>query len=165
MLITEEDVRRHIHFKLEARDLREDVGGRMLGALDDGAEPDYQVLLRRATFLDPPPILYHTAPVFKRGEILRDGLTVSQPGEGGPWAPQKALCLILQRAQPPGVYVGPSPDVVGIWAHWATWDVWEVTLGTMVWRHDELNPGCWSLVNDVAVDALRLQGTYGLATP
>jgi hypothetical protein len=163
MLDTPEEVRRHIGFKLSSHELRAPVAEHMLAALDAGAAPDYQALLRAAMFPDPPTIIYHTAPVAQREAILIHGLKVSQPGAGGSWAPNKELCRMLQGAQPPGIYACAEPDAIGVWAHWAAWDVWEVRRGDITWAHDDLNPGCWSLRADVPPEALSLQGTYGAA--
>src|SRR4051794_15348453 len=118
------DVRRHIQFKASSFELKADVAERMLAALDVGAEPDYGRLLRAAMFPDPPAVVYHTAPRTARESIRAQGLRASQPGDGGSWAPSKAICEMLQASQPPGVYVGAEPDVRGAWAHWAAWDVW-----------------------------------------
>jgi len=164
MLDTAEEIRRHIGFKLGSHELRRDVAEHMLSALDDGAAPDYQALLRAAMFPDPPDVLYHTAPTSQRETILAQGLRVSQPGEGGSWAPSKEICKMLQSSQPPGIYVTAEPDAIGVWAHWSAWDVWEVRREEIPWAHDELNPGCWSLRADVPPEALQLQGAYGVVS-
>lgn len=164
MLSTVDDVRHHVEFKREARELREDVAIRMLDALTTGAPADYPALLRAATFITPPAIVYHTAPCPARSSILTAGLAVSQPGEDGSWASlEEAACEML-AAQPPGVYVCGEPDARGVWAHWLNWDVWKIVRGEMSWCHDELNPGCWSLQEPVPAFAVRLYGTYTLPT-
>jgi len=161
MLDTAEEIRRHINFKLSSYELKAPLAEHMLAALDAGAVPDYQALLRAAMFPDPPDILYHTAPTEQRDFILLHGLRVSQPGEGGSWAPNKELCKMLQSAQPPGIYACAEPDTIGVWAHWRAWDVWEIRREDVPWAHDELNPGCWSLRADIPPEATVLQGTYG----
>lgn len=160
-LDTVEDIRRHVMLKRDLWELRPEVAARMLAALDAGAPPDYQALLHAAMFPDPPAVVYHTAPASRRDQIAATGLRVSQPGQGGSWAPTKAVCVMLQAAQPPGVYVGAAPDLRGVWSHWPAWDVWAVRRGPLPWAHDKLNPGCWSLRADVSPDAIRLHARCG----
>jgi hypothetical protein len=81
---------------------------------------------------------------------------VSQPGDGGSWAPNKAICRMLQAEQPPGVYVCAEPDRRGMWAHWPSWDVWRIDRGALPWAHDELNPECWRLCAPVPAERLEL---------
>jgi hypothetical protein len=160
-LATAADIRRHIGFKLGAHELPEPVAQRMLAALDAGAGADYAALLHAATFTEPPAVVYHTAPVARRAIIRTGGLAVCQPGQGGSWAPNKEICVMLQASQPPGVYLTREPDRRGIFAHWPAWDVWEVRRLGLPWRHDCLNPGCWSLKEDVPACQVRVYGTYG----
>jgi hypothetical protein len=160
-LTTAADIRRHVTLKRDLGELREGVAARMLAALDAGDAPDYQLLLRAAMFPDPPATVFHTAPASWRGEIATTGLRVSQPGQGGSWAPNKAICVMLQAAQPPGVYVCAAPDLRGVWSHWPAWDVWAVQRRSLPWAHDKLNPGCWSLRADVPPDAIRLHARCG----
>lgn len=160
-LATAADIRRHVGLKLAMYELAPEVAGRMLAALDAGAAPDYAALWQAALFPDPPPVVYHTAPPFRRAVIAAGGLTVCRPGQGGAWAARKDLCRVLQAAQPPGVYVTRDPDARGIFAHWPAWDVWEVCRGDLPWRPDRLNPGCWSLAADVPAAQARLYGTFG----
>jgi hypothetical protein len=163
-LSTPEAIRRHITFKRASHELPDRVADRMLAALDAGADPNYPALLRAAMFPPPPAVVFHTAPPVKRQEILTDGLRVSQPGEGGSWAPNKPICRMLQAAQPPGVYVAADPDERGVWSHWPTWDIWAVSLGELPWRHDELNPGCWSITVDAPAAAVVLNARCGAPT-
>jgi len=163
MLLTSDDVRRHIGLKLAAHELPAPVAHRMLAALDGGAVPDYVALRESATFIDPPALVYHTAPTSDRRKIRGHGLIVCQPGKGGAWAPDREICKMLQAAQPPGVYVTAEPDSRGVFAHWPAWDVWEVRRLDLPWRHDRLNPGCWSLSQDVPEQQVRLSGTFGRA--
>jgi hypothetical protein len=155
MLDTAEDIRRHVTMKLALHELREPVAQRMLALLDAGAEPRYAQLLEQASFPDPPGTVYHTAPVHKRDAILREGLRAADPTAGPHWEPHH-LCL-----PQPGVYVGAEPDIQGIWAHWPAWDVWAVARGSLPWRHDRVNPGCWSFTEDVPPGAVVLHGTFG----
>jgi hypothetical protein len=160
-LATEEDKRRHIGLKLACNEMRPEVAARMLAALDAGSLLSYAALLHDATFIDPPRVLYHTAPPFRTGIIAAGGLKMCQPGQGGAWAPYRELCKMLRASQPPGVYVAAEPDVRGIYAHWQTWDVWQVTRGNWPWEHDHVSLGCWSLSVDVPACSVRLYGTYG----
>jgi hypothetical protein len=157
-IASEEEVRRHIGFKLQSRELKAEVGQRMLALLDEGSAPDYQELLRAAMFCDPPALVYHTAPSDRRNSILKDGLMVRQPGHAGNW--KAASTSMIVSTQPAGVYVAASPDERGIWSHWQSWDVWEIKLEGLTWSHDELNPGCWCLLDGAPASALRLHGTF-----
>jgi hypothetical protein len=161
-LATAADIRRHVAIKLAMYELDGEVAARMLAALDAGARPDYPALLFAATWPDPPPVVYHTAPVTRRDVISGGGLAVCQPGQGGNWAPRPGTpCVALQAGQPPGVYVTRDPDERGIWAHWPRWDVWEVRRRALPWRPDRLNPGCWSLAAHVPAGHVALHGTFG----
>lgn len=164
-LATIADMRRHVTIKRAMYELTGEVADRMLALLDTfGAVTDYPSLLEAAMFPDPPAVLYHTAPVPGRGGITAGGLAVCQPGRGGSWAPRPGtLCVALQAGQPPGVYVTAGPDERGVWAHWPAWDVWEVRRCGLPWRHDRLNPGCWSLAAGVPAGQVRLYGTFGPA--
>ena len=155
------NVRRHIQFKLAAGELAEPVGQRMLAALDTGAAADYAALYRAAVFRDPPAVVYHVAPVAARARIQETGLEARQPGHGGNW---EDVCLDLEVTQPPGVYVTGEPDTRGVFAHWAAWDIWEITRGEIPWRHDNINPGCWSLDENVPPGRIRLHGTFRCGT-
>ena len=156
LLDTADEIRRHVGVKLAAYEIRPEVAERMLAALDSGADPDYAALFHAATHPEPPARVYHTAPRSARESILRRGLEASQPGRGGSWAPYREVCVRLQAAQPPGVYVAAQPDRRGVWAHWPEWDVWEVDLAGLLWAHDALNPGCWSVPASIPPDCIRL---------
>jgi hypothetical protein len=159
--LTGSDARRHILYKRDVRELDEEIAGLMLAGLDADPEADYAVLHRAAVFRDPPPVLYHTAPVSRRAVIAASGLKACQPGQGGAWALHKEICKMLRASQRPGVYVARKPDKIGLHAHWAAWDVWEVERLAIPWRHDLVSIGCWSLDEDVPAAQVRLHGTFG----
>lgn len=129
------EVRHHIEYKTRVHELDPEVADRMLSALTHGASPDYAALLEQATFLPPPALCFHTAPVSARTSITRDGLL---PAAATNWGANAA-------GQPVGVYVAASPDTRGVWSHWDNWDVWAVDMSGLDWAHDRLNPGCWVL--------------------
>ena len=146
--MTPEETRRHIEHKARLGELKPEVAQRMLAALDADESADYQVLLEQATFLPPPPFCYHTAPATARGDIASVGLRV---GDGRNWVDGQ------MAGQPPGVYVGPEPDLRGIWSHRdAEWDVWRVDMAGLPWVHDRLNPGCWAITMHVPPDMIAL---------
>jgi hypothetical protein len=159
VMMTAEEVRHHIEYKRGNRELKPEIAERMLAALDAGADPDYMTLWTAASFQDPPPVVYHTAPATLRAEITAHGLQARQPGRGGNWAREPYAGI--EKTQPPGVYVAAGPDTRGLWAHWQDWDVWEIRRSDLPWCHDTMNPGCWSLAADVPPGQLRLHGTYG----
>lgn len=161
MLLTEADVRRHILYKRDVRELDEEIAALMLAGLDADPGADYAALHRAAVFRDPPPVLYHTAPAFRRDVIAAEGLRACQPGQGGAWAPYKEICKMLRASQRPGVYVDKKPDVIGLHAHWPAWDVWEVERLGLPWRHDMVSVGCWSIDVDVPPAQARWHGVFG----
>lgn len=148
------EVRRHIQFKASVGEVKPEIAERMLAALDDGADPDYQALLEAATFLPPPSTCFHTAALQYRDSILKDGLRARLPEAGDNWGS-------LALGQPQGVYVAAVPDEIGMWSSDPRWDVWEVDVSTLAWHHDRLNPGCWVLDDDVPAARVRLWGTRG----
>lgn len=158
------DIRRHVQLKLGAHDMRPEVGARILSALETGAAPNYSALLRAATFPDPPPIVFHTAPCAAHADIRREGLKLGLPGQSEHWKPLAGTpCATgFLDDQPLGVYVGPEPDLAGLWSHWSTWDVWAITLGELPWCHDEINPGCWAITCAVPATDLHLLTTKGM---
>lgn len=131
--MTPEQVRHHITYKAAVRELPADVAERMLAALDEHPSADYASLHQQALFQSPPAVCFHTAPVEERDSIRSHGL---QPGTGQNWG-DKAT------GQPLGVYLGPTPDLRGIWSHWDDWDIWTVNMTGLNWTHDRLNPGNW----------------------
>lgn len=158
-LATTGAIRRHVALKRSAHELRDEVADRLLTLLGDaGPNPDYASLLRRATFPDPPPIVWHTAPVSARHSIECDGLHPSSPGTSAHWQPRAGTPCAngFLNDQPTAVYVSAAPDLHGLWSHWASWDVWEVTLGDLPWRHDEVNPGCWAITESVPAHRVNL---------
>jgi hypothetical protein len=156
---TTEAIRRHVTFKHAAGEMTDAVAQRMLEALDRGDNPRYAALLEQASFPPPPPVVFHTAPAAERAAIQRGGLEAQVPGKA--WVHDlDAASLAFEATQPKGVYVGAEPDTRGLWSHWAAWDVWEIRLGDLPWRHDRMNPGCWSIDVDVPAALLRLVGTF-----
>lgn len=149
---TADSVLAHIEHKARSRELAPEVAQRMRDALDAGAAPDYAQLLEAATFLPPPAVVFHTAPSEARTAIETGGLL---PGDERNWTRAQRLA-----SQPVGVYVGPEPDVRGIWSHWDSWDVWAIQVTGLPWVHDRLNPGCWSIPITVPPRALTLHGTF-----
>lgn len=153
------DALAHLRRKLDNGEIRVEVGERMLAefrAAPHNPPLSYDEAWWRATHPRPPRIVFHTAPCDRRASIARDGLRVSQPGQGGSWTTNKAICDVLQASQPSGVYVAREPDRRGMWAHWPTWDVWSVDRGELPWAHDPLNPECWLLTVDVPAASLML---------
>lgn len=143
-----EHFRHHVRHKVAMRELDPEIAERMLAyPLNPAADIDYQRVLRAATFIPPPLTCYHTAPMSARAAIWLDGLTI---GLGQNWGEKMA-------GQPPGVYLTPTPDVRGMWAHSSDWDVWAVTMLDRVWEHDTLNPGCYR-VGPVPPEHLSLYG-------
>lgn len=161
MLLTEDDVRRHILYKREVHELDEEIADLMLAGLDADPGADYAALHRAAVFREPPPVVYHLAPVSRRDVIAAEGLKACQPGQGGAWAPYKEICKMLRASQAPGVYVSRHPDTRGLHAHWRSWDIWEVRRLAIPWRHDLISIGCWSLDEDVPADQVRWLGEFG----
>ena len=163
MLLTRDEVRHHILFKQQAHELSDEHAGLMLAGLDadTSGEPDYAELYRAAVFREPPPLVYHLAPVSRRDVIMAEGLKACQPGKGGAWAPYKEICKMLRASQRPGVYVSRHPDTSGLHAHWAAWDIWEVRRLSLPWRHDLISIGCWSLDTDVPAHQVRWLGEFG----
>lgn len=155
MLTGADDVRRHIHFKRLSRELADDVADRMVAALDAGAHPDYAALLEAATFLDPPAVVFHTAPVHLRETLVQVGLVPQRARDSPHWRPEQVV------GQPDATFVGAEPDLTGRWAHWSRWDIWQVHLEGLRWEHDRLNPGCWAVLQPVCPQRLTLLGTYG----
>jgi hypothetical protein len=158
-LATSPDIRRHVGLKRGAHEMRDEVADRLLSLLDDaGPAPDYAALLRAATFPDPPPIVWHTAPTFARQEIERSGLRTSAPGTSDHWQPRAGTPCAngFLDDQPRAVYVAATPDIHGLWSHWPAWDVWQVTLGNLPWTHDEVNPGCWAITKHVPASRVNL---------
>lgn len=153
-LATDIDVRRHIEWKRDTRELRDEWAERMLAAIDAGAEPDYLALLRDAQWPEPPAVVFHTAPCFVRDDVRREGLRVSQPGTGN-WIPRPG-CIAIQADQPVGVYAAPEPDLRGVWAHWSEWDVWAIDLAGLPWEPDPINPGYYVVPQAVPAARLRL---------
>lgn len=147
--LTAEEVRRHIAYKRDGeRTLAPEVAERMLAALDAGAATDYQALWRAAAWPTPPPIVYHTAPASARASIMAEGLRVGVPAEGN-WSR-----LACEVGQPAGVYVEAKPDRAGKWSHWPEHDVWAIDREGLAMEPDELNPGCWVILEPV--DRMRL---------
>ena len=155
------DLRRHILYKRDGeRALRPSIADHMLAALDAGAAPDYQVLLRAAQWPDPPDVTFHTAPPQVRADIAAHGLRACQPGDPrtvAPWADHDGI----RASQPAGVYLGEDPDTAGRWARQATWDVWAVRSAGFPWQPDTLNVRCWVVTVDIPAENLILHGTYG----
>ncbi len=160
-LLTGDAARHHILYKRDVRELDEEIAALMLAGLDADPGADYAALHRAAVFRDPPPVLYHTAPSFRRDVIAAGGLKACQPGQGGAWAPHAEICKMLRACQRPGVYVARKPDVIGLHAHWPAWDVWEVERLDLPWRHDLVSIGCWSLDEDVPAAQVRWLGEFG----
>lgn len=149
---TADEVLAHIEHKARSRELTTEVAQRMRDALAEGAPPDYARLLRAATFLPPPAVVFHTAPTEARTVIEASGLL---PGDERNWTAAQRVA-----SQPVGVYVGPEADERGMWSHWGSWDVWAIRMAGLPWVHDRLNPGCWSIPVTVPPSALRLHGTF-----
>lgn len=156
MLRTAEDVRHHVLYKRDSEHLDPEIAERMLAALDAGAAPNYARLLHEATFIPPPPIVFHTGPPAGRDSILREGLRVSDPGQSEHWKVTAPDCIAIQAGQPAGIYVARDPDELGVWSHWPAWDVWAVVVRDLPWKHDELNPGCWVITAPVPPEQLTL---------
>jgi hypothetical protein len=148
-----DDVRHHIEFKMSVRELKSDVGQRMLAALEGGAKPDYRTLHEAALFFDPPAVCFHTASADDRESILANGLL---PGDERNWNEYQRVA-----SQPKGVYLAAEPDLRGLWSHWPKWDVWAVDMSGLDWQHDRLNPGCWVVLGPVPVANLTLAHQLG----
>lgn len=140
---------RHISYKRQSEGLDPEVAERMLAALNEGAAPDYQALLRAAQWPPPPALMYHTADRSDRASIKAHGLRVSLPSEGN-WTHLKGLG---QRA---GIYVTPAPDLIGKWSHWPEHDVWAVDHTYLPMERDELNPGSWVILEDANPSTVQL---------
>lgn len=160
VLLTGADARRHICYKRDVRELDEEIAALMLAGLDADPEADYASLHRAAVFREPPPVVYHLAPAFRRDVIAEQGLKACQPGQGGAWAPYKEICKMLRASQAPGVYVSRHPDTRGLHAHWRSWDIWAVERRVIPWRHDLVSIGCWSLDEDVPPGQIRWHGEF-----
>ena len=145
---TVDSVTAHIRYKMLARELKDEIGNRMLDLLAAGAAPDYMALWTAVVLIDPPALVYHTAPRTARDSIMKDGLRSALPSSG-----TRGVGAV---GQPRGVYVGGTPDVQGIWSTESAWDVWEVRSADLPWAHDRLNTGCWMITSDVPVTALCL---------
>jgi hypothetical protein len=154
-----DDALAHLRRKLDAGEIALPFAERMLAALraaPHNPPMSYDEARWHAAHPPLPTVVYHTAPRSARESIQREGLRVSQPGEGGSWAPNKAICRMLQSEQPPGVYVCREPDYLGVWAHWPRWDVWQISVVGLSYEHDALNPECWRLTTAVASERLLL---------
>ncbi|WIB65812.1 hypothetical protein [Curtobacterium sp. MCBD17_040] len=156
---TADEVANHIRYKMTVRELRQDVGIRMLNLLDDGRPADYQALYEEATRVDLPAVVYHSTSAANRVSILRAGLTAQLPSENRHWANM----VFAVAAQPRGVYVAPTPDTDGLWRHDSTigWDVWAVNTASISnWQHDHLNEDAWVVLGDIPAAALTLHASY-----
>lgn len=154
--MTAAEARRHVGFKNSARELDPAVSARMfalLEAIPADSSVDYAAILESATFIDPPVSCFHTAPLTARESILRWGL---RPGASTNW-PGKNV-----SSQPIAVYVATEPDLRGTWSHWDRWDIWGVDLTGLLWSHDRMNPGCYS-VPFVPVDRIALLDEEGFS--
>jgi hypothetical protein len=157
-------LRRHIAYKRDGeRTLRAEFAAHMLTALERGADPDYEGLLRDACWPEIPPFLFHSAPTEARDAIRTGGLRACQPGSAlsdQPWADPDGICA----SQAAGVYASDQPDTGGKWSRWAAWDVWRIDATGLTWSIDPLNPRCWSVTGDIDATRMCLVGTYRAAT-
>jgi hypothetical protein len=160
-----DDLRRHIAYKRDSeRSLDPRDAAHMLAALDDGAAPNYQTLLRAASWPTPPTFVFHTAPQQARETITTDGLRISQPGDlstDSPWADPDDVW----SSQDVGVYVTDRPDTTGKWSRWESWDVWRIEITGLPYTNDPMNPHCWVIGADISPDRLTLDGSYPKPRP
>lgn len=147
-----DEVRAHIIYKrdVDSPRLWEEWADRMLAALDAGAEPDYQALLKAAKWPGLPNPGFHTTQRSLRSTVFLNGLRQWMPQEGN-WGH-----LICEVDQPTGVYIGSEPDRFGIWSHWTEFDIWQVDTTDLPHQPDLLNPGCYVLLGDVPETRLTL---------
>jgi len=149
---TREEVEQHIRYKhVTECTLSEPIARHMLDALEAGAEPDYQVLLKAAKWPGLPNPAYHTTSRALRSTIFLNGLRMWMP-QNGNWSR-----LICEADQPTGVYVAPDPDEHGVWSHWGDdFDVWVIDTTDLPHTPDLLNPGSYCITTDVPETRLTL---------
>lgn len=145
----------HIQHKVNMRELKPEVAVEMLTSLRECGPQDYRKLYIAAVRVPLPPKVYHSAPSEFRAQIEAEGLRMALPSDGH-WN-------MNAGGQPRAVYLSPEPDELGMWATTEEWDIWEVTTKSLTWRHDDMNIGCWAVLQDIPAEQVRFIGTRTLA--
>lgn len=146
--MTPEQTATHIRHKMAMGELRSEVGHAMLALLQYGVFNDYQALYKAVTQVPLGKTAYHTAPVEFRGKINAQGLKRALPADG-PWN-------INAGGQPLAVYVALEPDLVGRFALTDAWDIWEIDTEGLPWEFDQMNEGCYAILQDIPREKIRL---------
>ena len=155
-MLTAEQTRRHIHYKVDCRELDPLLAERMLAAHYENPSLDYRQLHEIAVHRPLPDVAFHVADPSQWASIAEHGLRVSDPSRSGNWSDMTGV-------QPVGVYVSDVYEAMqGKYAQSLPCHVWRIeglhTLGPE-WVHDRLNPTCWAVLQSIPARILSLHAT------